>query len=437
MRNRSNPNRRHFLKSAAASTSLAIPYFVPASTLGLAGHVAPSDQVNLGVIGMGERGNQLVQNIPTTGQVIAVCDADERKIAASLKKHAATWQVCQDYRRLMDQKDVDAVIVTTVDHHHVHAAMLACLAEKDAYVEKPLSLYLREGRSLVDAARKHNRVVQTGTQQRSMEMNQFACELVRDGGIGKVKVVECVNYSGPRKIPAGQLEPMPVPAGLEWDLWQGQTQARPYNDELAFHWTQGLPNWWGSWWEYAGRQVTGLGSHGFDMVQYALGADDSGPVEFWPVDPGPDGKVNFRYANGVEVRLRFPDQEPYRGPRLGAIFVGTDCKIEINRNKFTTNPPDFVKDPPDPKLAEKWEGDGWIAKGHIQNWIDCIKSRERPVADVEIGHRVASICHLITITRQLGRRLKWDPENETFPNDDEANRLLDRTRRTGWELPRI
>jgi hypothetical protein len=135
------------------------------------------------------------------------------------------------------------------------------------------------------------------------------------------------------------------------------------------------------------------------------------------------------------VRLRFPDQEPYRGPRLGAIFVGDQCKIEINRNKFTTNPPDFVQDGPDQELAKKWEGDGWIAKGHVQNWFDCIRSRKRPNADVEIGHRTASICQLLGITRQLGRRLKWDPKTERFPEDDEANLLLDRPRRAGWELP--
>ena len=171
------------------------------------------------------------------------------------------------------------------------------------------------------------------------------------------------------------------------------------------------------------------------MVQFALGYDESGPVEFWPVEEGPKGRIHFRYDNGVEVRLRFPETKPQRGPRLGAIFVGRDCKIEINRNKFTTNPPDFITNGPPPEVAEKWEGDGWIAKGHVQNWFDCIRSRERPNADVEIGHRTASLCQLLVITRQLGRPLRWDPSTETFPNDDEANALLDRPRRPGWQLP--
>ena len=181
------------------------------------------------------------------------------------------------------------------------ASILACQAGKDVYCEKPLSLYIPEGRALVTAARKYGRVVQHGTQQRTIEINRFACEFVRDG----------------------------------------------------------------------------------------------------------------------------------------AVFVGEDCKIEINRNKFSTNPPDFIKNSPDPKLAEKWEGDGWVAKGHVENWFDCIRTLQKPNADVEIGHRTASLCQLLVITRERGRRLKWDPEKEIFPDDEEANSLLDRPRRKGWELPRV
>jgi hypothetical protein len=181
--------------------------------------------------------------------------------------------------------------------------------------------------------------------------------------------------------------------------------------------------------------MTFLGAHAFDMVQYALGTDDTGPVELWPVEEGPGAMLRFRYANGVEVRLTFKDEKPYRGPRNGAIFVGEKYKIEINRNKFVTNPPDVVRDAPDAAVAEAWEGPGWIAKGHVQNWLDCIKTREKPNADVEIGHRSATICHLCNITRELGRRLRWDPEREVFLNDDEANALVDRPRREGWELP--
>jgi predicted dehydrogenase len=427
--------RRFLMGSVKAAGAMTVPYFVPSASLASDNRPGANDRIVLGIIGMGQRGNQLLGNIPATGRVAAICDADSRKTSAAVAKHQADWKIYQDYREMLDQRDLDAVIVCPTDHHHVSASILACQAGKDVYCEKPLSLYICEGRALVNAARKYERVVQTGTQQRTMEMNRFACEFVRAGGIGEVRVVECVNFNGPIPYPAEGLPGEAIPPGVNWELWQGQAPQRPFNQQLFAHWTEGLGNWWGSWRDYSNGQLTGLGSHAFDMVQYALGADETGPVEFWPVEKGPNARIHFRYANGVEVRLRFPDRAPHRGPRNGAIFVGSDCKIEINRNKFTTNPPDFVSDAPDPEVARKWEGDGWIAQGHVQNWFDCITTRERPNADVEIGHRTASVCQLLVIARQLGRRLRWDPVQETFPDDEEANGLLDRPRRPGWELP--
>ena len=432
------PTRREFLRIAsAAALPAAVPRFVPRHVLGLAGTMGANEQIVLGIIGMGERGNQMLDNIPPNGRVAAICDADSRKTAEASEIHGAAWKVYRDYRQMLDQQDLDAVIVTSCDHHHVLPGILACQAGKDVYCEKPLSLYVREGRALVTAARKYGRVVQTGTQQRTMEMNRFACEFVRDGGIGAIHAVECVNYGGPSFYPAEGLPQQPVPEGVDWELWQGLAPTRPFNQRLFAHWTDNAGGWWGQWFDYSNGQLTGMGSHAYDMVQYALGMDETGPVELWPVEPGPRARLRFRYANGVEVRLAFPDERPYRGPRLGAVFTGADCKIEINRNKFTTNPPDFVPDPPDPELAEKWEGEGWIARGHVEDWFDCIKTRARPNADVEIGHRTASLCQLLVITRLLGRRLRWDPQSESFPGDDEANAWLDRPRRKGWELPAL
>jgi predicted dehydrogenase len=262
-----------------------------------------------------------------------------------------------------------------------------------------------------------------------MEMNRFACEFVRAGGIGEIQAVECVNFTGPKPYPAKGLPGRAIPARVDWDLWQGPAPERPFHRELFSRWN--------GWRDYGNAHMAGLGSHAFDMVQYALGMDETGPVELHPVGEGPTAPIHFRYANGVEVRLRFADTRPFRGPRLGGIFVGSECKMEINRNKFTTSPPDFVKNPPDPKLAEKWEGDGHLAKGHVENWFDCIRSRAKPNADVEIGHRTASLCHLLVIARQVMRPLRWDPEKEQFVGDQEANALLDRPRRTGWELPTL
>ncbi len=373
----SKVTRRSFLRKA--STCAAAPIIIPRHVLGSLHAASANEQIVLGIVGMGERGNQLLENIPESGRVAAICDADARKTAAAQKRHRAKWSIYKDYRKMLDQQDLDAVIVCCCDHHHVLASILACQAGRDVYCEKPLSIYIQEGRSLVSAARKYGRIVQTGTQQRTMERNRFACEFVRDGGIGRIRVVECVNFKAPIPYPAEGLPKESVPAGVDWDLWQGQAPQHPFNQQLFSHWTDGMEGWWGNWREYSNSQLTGLGAHAFDMVQYALGMDESGPVELWPVEEGPDARIHFRYASGVEVRLRFPDQEPYRGPRLGAIFVGEDCKMEINRNKFTTNPPDFVKNPPDPALAAKWEGDGWIAKGHVQNWFDCIKTAHGPM----------------------------------------------------------
>ena len=157
---------------------------------------------------------------------------------------------------------------------------------------------------------------------------------------------------------------------------------------------------------------------------------ETGPVEIWPVTPGPNGKVSMRYADGVEVRMELD-----HGPQGGAIFVGEHGKLEINRNKFTSNPHDLIKNPPTAAKADAWEGPGWIARPHLQNWLDCIKSLQKPNADVEIGHRSISVCHLLNIARELGRKLHWDPKQEQFVDDAEANTHLSRPRRKGFELP--
>ena len=439
-RNAGGPSRRRFLKTSAALLS-GVPYFVPRHVLGFAGSPGANERIVVGVIGVGVRGKQLIRNIknlPGQGCVAAICDCDAGKVAETLQEHDADWKAYADYRHLIEQQDLDGVLICTPHHQHVLPGMLACQAGLDVYVEKPLSNYVVEGRALVTAARKYGRVVQTGSQQRTMEMNRFACELVRDGGIGRVKVVEAVSFGGPVPYPSEGLPEEPIPAGFNWDLFQGPAAVRPYNRLLAAHWSERLGSSWMRWRDYSGAG-TDMMSHSLDMVQYALGADESGPVEFWPVEGnGMNARIDFRYANGIEVRSRFPaNATPQRGPRLGGIFVGEHCKIEINRNKFTTNPPDFVKEAPDPELAEKWEGEGWVAQGHIENWFDCIKSRARPTADVEIGHRTVTVGHLINIAREVGRSLRWDPEKEQIVDDPEAHALLDRPRRPGWELPDI
>jgi predicted dehydrogenase len=415
------PSRRQFLKdTAAAGCAFTVPMFIPARILGRTNVPPPSEQILIGLIGVGGRARQLIDQIPETGRVVALADCYLQRAIDGAKGRPAKWGVYQDYRQMFDREKLDAALIATPDHARTLPCLRAIQAGLDVYAEKPLTVYVREGRVLADAVRNHNRVFQVGTQQRTMEINRFCCEFIRQGKIGKVTKVSGVNYPGPRRYAA--LPEEPVPPTDDWNTWCGPTEMRPFNNQLQFAWMQ--------WRDYSGGEMTNWGAHGVDQIQSALGKDDTGPNELWPESPGPNGAVSMRYADGTLVEF-----ERANAPMGGAVFFGSDCKMEINRNRFATNPADFVKEAPEPAVAQKWEGEGWIAQPHIQNWLDCIKTRERPNADVEVGHRSITICHLLNITRELGRKLEWNPDAEQFVGDDEANSLLDRPRRAGFELP--
>jgi predicted dehydrogenase len=418
-----NPSRRTFLKRAAvAGSAFAAPMFVPGRVLGLENAPAANDQIIIGVIGVGFRARQLIDQIPAGGRVVALADCYLQRAIDAAKGRETKWAVYQNYRQMLDREKLDAALIATPDHARTLPCVHAVQAGLDVYAEKPLTVYVREGRILVDAVRKENRVFQVGTQQRTMEINRFCCEFIRDGKIGTVKLVSGVNYTGPQRYQG--LPEEPIPETNDWDAWCGPTELRPFNKQLQFAWMQ--------WRDYSGGEMTNWGAHGIDQIQWALGKDHTGPTELWPESPGPNGAVSMRYSDGTLVKF-----ERQNAPMGGAVFTGTECKMEINRNRFATNPPDFVKDAPDPAVAEKWEGEGWIARPHIQNWLDCIKSRQRPNADVEIGHRSITICHLHNIARELGRKLHWNPDEERFVDDNEANALLERPRRAGFELPEV
>ncbi|MCC6857293.1 MAG: Gfo/Idh/MocA family oxidoreductase [Bryobacterales bacterium] len=409
-----NTSRRAFLSAVAA------PYVVSKHVFGA------NDRIRIGVIGVGNRSRLLIDQLPEEGQVVAVADCEFRRCQETAAKKQANWQMFQDYRKLLDLKEVDAVIVGTTDHGRVLPCIHACQAGKDVYAEKPLTVYIAEGRALVKAARKHKRVFQVGSQQRSMAMNQIASEFVRKGGLGKLRVVHGVNYSGPNRYTG--LPEEPVPEGLNWDMWIGQTPMRPYNQKLHRGWM--------GWWDYSGGQMTNWGAHGLDQIQMALGTGDTGPVEWWPLEDGPKGSIGFRYAGGVTVRLDQPEGGPLMG---GAIFVGEKGKVEIVRNNFTTDPPGMITNLPPPEEVRKWRDEValWQARYHMGNWLECIRTRQTPLADVEIGHRSISISHLANITRDLNRKLRWDPQKERFIGDREADRLVSRPRRKGYELPKV
>ena len=338
----------------------------------------------------------------------------------------------QDYRKLLERKDVDAVITATVDHWRAIVCIHACQAGKHVYAEKPLTLTIREGRLMVEAARKHNRVFQTGSQQRSMAVNRATCEFIRSGKLGKIKEVIGSNYPSPweYRFPAQQ-----VPAGLDWDMWCGPVPLVPYHIEL---YTPRSKPGWISFRPHSGGEMTGWGAHGLDQIQCALGMDDSGPVEIWteggkfdpPTYTQPESRdrgekickvpmVYYRYANGVTVKLD-------NGNPGGGIFIGEKGKIDLARARVRSNPPEIAAE------ITKHAGRN---QDHVENWLDCIQTGDRPAADVEIGHRSATVCHLGNIARWTGRRLHWDPVKETFPDDAAACAYLDRERRKPYLLP--
>jgi predicted dehydrogenase len=303
------------------------------------------------------------------------------------------------------------VIVATEDHARVIPCIHACQAGKDVYAEKPLTLYPGEGSVLVRAARKYKTVFQVGSQQRSMEMNQIACRLVRTGGLGKIKLAQGVNYPDAGVIP--DLAEEPTPQELDWMRYQ----------------------------DYSGGETTNWGAHGIDQIQWALGMDGTGPVEFRPMED-PRGAVAFRYANGVEVHLDLPypsngAEQPLMG---GGRFIGEKGSIDIWRNNFKIDAPGIELELPPQEEIEKWHDKRalWQAEYHMGFWLRCIGTREKANADVEIGHRSVSVCHLANIARRLNRKIQWDPDKEKVVGDDEANLLaVNRPRRTGWELPEL
>jgi predicted dehydrogenase len=422
-------SRRNLLKRGAQALAggIAAPCLIPAAVLRAGQRPGANERIGIGAIGVGGRASMLLNQLPDAGRIVALCDCNLPRAEAFKARKKASWPTMQDYRRLLERKDIDAVIVGTGEFQRVLPSMEACLAGKDIYAEKPLTLFIAEGRALVNMVRQCGRVFQVGTQQRSMAMNRIACELIRSGGLGAVHEVRMVKYPSSQDSPAKPFPGQKRPAGLDWDLWLNQAAWRPFNE-----------NWmrWMAWRDFAGGEITNWGAHGCDQVQWALGMDGTGPVEVRPMTPGPNGQVEMRYANGIPVRFVLE-----HGPMGGGIFICEKGKLEINRNKFASNPKsiaeELLKKVNVAEEERKWSDELalWQARWHMQNWLDCVKSRQRPVADVEIGHRSITVCHLVNIARQAGRKLQWDPENELFVGDDQANRYVSRPRRKGYELP--
>lgn len=444
--------RRTFLRTSAAC---AVPFVIPATVLGKPGKPGANDRICVGMIGVGRRSSDLTKESPADLRLAAVADCDLRQIDAYLAatrkfQNSIVADKCpryQDYRRMISQEKLDGVFISTPTHVRVLACIHAMQAGLDVYAEKPLTLTVAEGRQLVRAEKKYKTVFQVGTQQRSIDINNFGSDLVRNGAIGKVLTVRCPNFRGPISRPQFPLES--TPPEMNWDLWCGQTELIPYSSQLH----PGLGRW-ARFREYCGWLVTGW-VHAFDQIQRALGTDETGPVEIWPAGPDelPDtadskrydyaasaqpqcnressAKVFLRYANGTILKLDIPHD---KGPQMGGVFIGDKGKIEINRNRLSSNPPELIKDAP--PAADKSEFAS-VSHQHIRNWVQCMRTRTATVAPAAVGHRSTTICHLINICRQLNRKLQWDPVKEEFIADEEADSFLSRPRRKEYELPNI
>ncbi|GHV09187.1 oxidoreductase [Bacteroidia bacterium] len=312
----------------------------------------------------------------------------------------------------MARKDIDGVIIATPDHWHALQTIDACRAGKDVYVEKPMSHSIQEGRLMADAVKKYNRVLQVGNMQRSWSSFRHACELVRNGHIGDIRHVQVTVGPPPVKY---NLPEQPLPKTLDWENWIGPAPMNVFNDELIFMNRGGFPNW-RNYKEYGGGMVCDWGAHMFDIAQWALGMDDSGPIEFLPVDKERNTPLTMRYANGTIMTHELA--QPIRKSEGNSVrFIGTDGVIDISRGFLDTIPC---------KLQDIEIGDDKIklykSDSHSADFINAIKTRKQPISTVEIGHRTASLCHIVNLCYEFNRPLRWNPEKEEFFVDDEANR---------------
>jgi len=471
--------RREFLgRTAAFSGIVASPWIIPSSARGADGNVAPSERITVGLIGKGLMGSGHLRRLVGDRdiQVLAVCDVDSlrcengrRRVEETYaaRRTSDTYQGCtayNDYRELLGRADIDAVVIVTPDHWHTLQTIDAVKAGKDVYCEKPITITVREGRRLVEAVRRYGRVFQTGTQYRSIPTIRQVCEFVRSGGLGKVKQVFTlwsrlggffgaprfkpyrhlmdVENSGKSYVPLDITLPgEPVPEGLDWDLWVGPALWHPYNPAYHKNPSPGVVPW-AFCEDFGAASVTWHHSHSADVIQYALGAENSGPVEIIHPSSGAYPTLTCRYANGTLLHLvdnwsmvkdvykAVPATARLAG-NFGGVFVGERGWV----TSMSTGGP--VEGGPEELFEEMKLRTRQVNIGennHHANWFECIRTRRRPSCDEEIGHRSASLGHITIIAHKLQRSLKWDPAKEEFLGDEAANRLRWRAMRAPWRI---
>jgi len=432
-------DRRSVLKSAAA----ALPAWFVSELRAVDDPPKPTEKLKIALIGCGGRGRGVAGEASKFGTVVAVCDVDTSHAAAASKQFNGAKQYA-DFRKLLDaEKGVSVIVNGTPDHWHTLVNLAVLKAGKDVYSEKPLTLTIDEGKRVVAAVKETGRVLQTGSQQRSDPRFRLACEVVRNGRLGKLTKVTTIL---PQGLTAGPFKTAAVPKDLNWDFWQGQAPEHefvPERSHFSFRY----------WSEYSGGTLTDWGAHHNDIALWGMGLDRTGPVSAEgkllskPIDGGYTApaayEVEFIYANGVVHRCISttssgvtgspstsgvkPGDQPH-----GVKFEGTDGWLFVTRGKIEASKPEILND----KFTDK-DVRLMVSNDHMGNFFDCVQSRKKPICEAEIGHRSASLCHLAGIAVRLGRKLNWDPVKELFVDDKEANRHVAREQRKPWSYDMI
>jgi predicted dehydrogenase len=429
-------SRRHFLKNSALATAIAAsPLILPS---GLRAQNGPSKKLTVGIIGCGNISDShypVILGYPESVRILAVCDVDRERREASAARVNKEYgnndcKTYADFRELNQRPDIDVVFVLVPDHWHALVAIDAMRNGKDVYVEKPLTLTIAEGRALVNAARKYQRMTQTGAQSRSRKPFHDVAEFVRNDGLGKLHRVE-VDIPPNNRYCGATWKPEPVPAGLDWEMWLGPSPWRPYTS-IGCHYNFRFIS------DNAAGQVTNFGAHGIDIAQWALDMDNSGPVEIEGHGEFPSSglftnatKVDFtvRYANGVPMTCR----THYAGASGGGWtvrFIGERGTVQVARDRVVASDNNLLREvnKPNPRIPLT------VSKNHHENFFESVRTRKPAISEVEVGHRTATVCNLGQISMMLGRKLRWDPAKEEFVGDEMADRLRSRAMRAPWAL---
>ncbi len=428
--------RSFFKRTALAAAATGIPVWFLEQSLNAADTPTPksaNDKPNIALIGCGGMGRQDAKLASAFANVIAVCDVDTKRAEAASQQFGGA-KIFSDFRRLLETKDLHAVINGTPDHWHTFINLAALRAGKDVYSEKPLTLTLDEGRRLVEAVRTSKGVLQTGSQQRSDARFRLACELVRNGRIGQLRHVTVILPAG---LHGGPFAPAPVPAELDWNTWQGQAPATEFVPERAH-------SKFRYWLDYSGGTMTDWGAHHHDIALWGMGLDRTGPVTIEGkrlIEEIPGGydapsqyRIEYTYANGVTQTTESTMRNRFDGstakdqaatlPEHGVKFEGSDGWIFVTRGKIEASRKELIDEPLTTKAVELY-----VSNDHMGNFFDCMRSRKEPICGAEIGHRSVSVCHLGVIAVRLGRKLQWNPEKEEFRDDQEANGYIAREQR--------